>query len=63
MPSRYRVPAGWLIGVIVVVLARPTLLSMAIGLPLVAIGEVIRIWASGHIEKTKVLATSVTWAC
>ena len=55
-------PAGWLIGVIVVVLALPTLLSMAIGLPLVAIGEAIRIWASGHIEKTKVLATGGPYA-
>jgi len=62
MPSRYRVPAGWLIGVIVVVLARPTLVSMAIGLPLVATGEAIRIWASGHIEKTKILATGGPYA-
>ena len=62
MPSRYRVPAGWLIGVIVVVLARPTPLSMAMGVPLVLIGEAIRIWASGHIEKTKILATGGPYA-
>lgn len=62
MPSRYRVPVGWLVGVVVVVLARPTLLSMALGLPLVAAGEALRIWASGHIEKTKVLATGGPYA-
>ncbi len=62
MPSRYRVPAGWLVGVIVVVLARPTPLSMALGLPLVVAGEAIRIWASGHIEKTKILATGGPYA-
>jgi protein-S-isoprenylcysteine O-methyltransferase Ste14 len=62
MPSRYRVPVGWLVGVLVVVLARPTPLSMMVGLPLVVAGEAIRIWASGHIQKTKVLATGGPYA-
>jgi len=62
MPSRYRVPVGWVVGVVVLVLARPTLLSMTLGLPLVAAGEALRIWASGHIEKTKVLATGGPYA-
>jgi protein-S-isoprenylcysteine O-methyltransferase Ste14 len=57
MPSRYRVPAGWLLGVVVLVLARPTPSSILLGLPLGFVGEAIRIWASGHIEKTKTLAT------
>ena len=51
MPSRYRVPVGWLLGVVVVVLARPTPLSVAIGVPLVIAGEALRIWASGHIRE------------
>jgi protein-S-isoprenylcysteine O-methyltransferase Ste14 len=62
MPSRYRVPVGWLVGVAVFVLARPTPLSMALGLPLVVAGEALRIWASGHIEKTKKLATGGPYA-
>jgi len=62
MPSRYRVPAGWLVGVLVVALARPTPLSMALGVPLVVAGEALRIWASGHIQKTKVLATGGPYA-
>ncbi len=62
MPSRYRVPAGWLVGLAVLVLARPTPLSMALGAPLVLAGEAIRIWASGHIEKTQKLATGGPYA-
>jgi protein-S-isoprenylcysteine O-methyltransferase Ste14 len=62
MPSRYRVPAGWLVGLAVLVLARPTALSMALGAPLVVAGETIRIWASGHIVKTRKLATGGPYA-
>lgn len=62
MPSRYRVPAGWLVGLAVLFLARPTPLSMALGVPLVVVGEAIRIWASGHIEKTQKLATGGPYA-
>jgi protein-S-isoprenylcysteine O-methyltransferase Ste14 len=62
VPSRYRVPAGWAVGVLVLALARPTLGLLAAGLPLVLLGEAIRIWASGHIEKTKSLATGGPYA-
>jgi protein-S-isoprenylcysteine O-methyltransferase Ste14 len=62
MPSRYRVPAGWLLGVLVLVLARPTPSSILLGLPLVVAGEACRIWASGHIEKTQKLATGGPYA-
>jgi protein-S-isoprenylcysteine O-methyltransferase Ste14 len=62
MPSRYRVAAGWLLGVLVIVLARPTVRSIFLGLPLVVLGEVVRLWASGHIEKTKRLATGGPYA-
>jgi len=62
VPSRYRVPAGWLLGAVVLVLARPTPSSILLGLPLGFVGEAIRIWASGHIEKTKKLATGGPYA-
>jgi protein-S-isoprenylcysteine O-methyltransferase Ste14 len=62
MPSRYRVAAGWLLGVLVLVLARPTLASILLGLPLVVLGETARLWASGHIEKTLRLATGGPYA-
>ena len=62
MPSRYRVTAGWAVGVLVVLLARTTPASLLLGLPLVLAGEAVRIWASGHIEKTKCLATGGPYA-
>jgi len=62
VPSRYRVPAGWVVGVLVVALARPTPSSLLLGLPLAVLGEGLRIWASGHIEKTKTLATGGPYA-
>lgn len=62
LPSRLRVPLGWAAGIVVLVLARPTPLSLALGLPLAALGEALRLWASGHIEKTKTLATGGPYA-
>jgi protein-S-isoprenylcysteine O-methyltransferase Ste14 len=35
---------------------------LALGLPLVVLGETVRVWASGHIEKTQVLATGGPYA-
>jgi protein-S-isoprenylcysteine O-methyltransferase Ste14 len=49
-------------GAIVVALARPRGWSLAAGLALGLAGEAIRIWASGHIEKTRVLATGGPYA-
>jgi protein-S-isoprenylcysteine O-methyltransferase Ste14 len=62
MPSRYRVPAGWVAGLLVLALSRPTSTSLSLGLPLAVAGETIRLWASGHIEKTKRLATGGPYA-
>ena len=62
MPSRLRVSLGWALGLLVLYLARPTPQSLALGLPLVALGEIVRLWASGHIEKTQVLATGGPYA-
>jgi protein-S-isoprenylcysteine O-methyltransferase Ste14 len=60
--SRLRVPAGYLVGALVLVLARPTLPALAIGIALAAAGEAVRLWASGHIEKTRRLATGGPYA-
>jgi protein-S-isoprenylcysteine O-methyltransferase Ste14 len=62
LSSRHRVPVGWLVGLVVAVLARPTPQSLLLGLPLACLGEAVRIWASGHIEKTKRLATGGPYA-
>jgi len=60
--SGLRVPLGWAFGVLVLLIARPTPLSLALGLPLALLGEVIRLWASAHIEKTRTLATGGPYA-
>ena len=62
MPSRLRVPLGWVLGLALFYFARPTVESLALGLPLLVIGESIRVWASGHIEKTKSLAMGGPYA-
>jgi protein-S-isoprenylcysteine O-methyltransferase Ste14 len=43
-------------------LARPNGLSLLLSLPLVLCGEALRLWASGHIEKTRRLATGGPYA-
>ena len=60
--SRLRVPFGYLVGAMVIVLARPSALTLAVGAALALAGEAVRIWASGHIEKTKRLATGGPYA-
>ena len=62
MPSRLRVPAGYLLGIVALALARPTARSLLLALPLVLAGEAIRLWASGHLEKTRTLATGGPYA-
>ena len=45
-----------------IALARPRPWSLLGGLALGLLGEALRIWASGHIEKTRVLATGGPYA-
>ncbi|HEY7509603.1 MAG TPA: isoprenylcysteine carboxylmethyltransferase family protein [Vicinamibacteria bacterium] len=62
MISRLRVPAGYVLGVLVLALARPSARSLLLAVPLVAAGEALRVWASGHLEKTRTLATGGPYA-
>jgi len=62
VPSRLRVPGGYLVGVLALVLARPSVRSLLWAVPLVLCGEAIRLWASGHLEKTRALATGGPYA-
>jgi protein-S-isoprenylcysteine O-methyltransferase Ste14 len=62
LPSRLRVPLGWLAGAATLAHARPTVRSLAAGLLLALLGESLRLWASGHIEKTQRLATGGPYA-
>ncbi|MFQ5518808.1 MAG: methyltransferase family protein [Mariprofundus sp.] len=47
-----RIPASILMGAAILLLAKPTITSWMLGFLIVAIGEGLRIWASGHIHKS-----------
>lgn len=49
--ARKRVTLGFACGAIAAWLARPTRTSMIAGFAVAAIGEALRIWAAGHLEK------------
>jgi len=48
--------------VLVLILARPTLLSLIIGSMIVFAGEGIRVWASGHLIRNEEVTTSGPYA-
>ena len=49
-------------GLLAIVLARPAPRTLLAGLAVALVGELVRLWASGHIEKTEVLATGGPYA-
>ncbi len=56
--ARLRVALGFVFGVLVLVLAQPTGTSLAIGMAVAACGEAIRIWAAGHLQKSREVTAS-----
>lgn len=56
--ARWRVTGGFVAAVVLLVLARPTWESWRAGLLIAAIGECIRIWAAGHLEKSREVTRS-----
>jgi hypothetical protein len=56
--SRWRVPLGFVAMVAALALARPTAASLAWGGGLAALGEAIRVWAAGHLEKSREVTRS-----
>jgi protein-S-isoprenylcysteine O-methyltransferase Ste14 len=56
--ARFRVGLGFVSGIAVFWLAAPTRTSIALGLPIAAAGELIRIWASGHLNKSREVTRS-----
>ena len=57
-PARLRLMSAYLVVLVIVVLSRPTPLSVSVGVVFVAVGEAIRVWAAGHLRKTVALVTS-----
>ena len=56
--ARYRVRLGFIVSVGALWLARPTTASLAAGAALAAVGEGLRIWAAGHLEKGREVTAS-----
>ena len=56
--ARLRVALGWVFGMLVIVLAQPTGRTIAIGMSIAALGEAIRFWAAGHLNKSREVTSS-----
>ncbi|MGH9142990.1 MAG: methyltransferase family protein [Vicinamibacterales bacterium] len=56
--ARLRVALGFVFGVLVLVLAQPTARSLMIGMTIAASGEAIRVWAAGHLRKSREVTVS-----
>lgn len=60
--TRWRVPLGFLIGAVCLVLAAPRTWSITTGALLALAGLLWRAWAAGHVRKNERLATSGPYA-
>ncbi len=58
MVARMRVPVGFVCAGAVLWLARPTPRSLAAGGAIAMLGELVRIWAAGHLEKGREVTQS-----
>ena len=56
--ARYRVRLGFAAALAALWLSRPTARSVAIGAAIAAAGELLRIWAAGHLEKGREVTAS-----
>lgn len=55
---RRRVTLGFLVGALVLWLAEPTWTSMVRSFPFVLAGEALRVWAAGHLQKSREITRS-----
>jgi protein-S-isoprenylcysteine O-methyltransferase Ste14 len=56
--ARRRVPLGFVVAAIALVVADPTWESWRAGLAVALVGEALRVWAAGHLEKSREVTTS-----
>jgi type IV secretory pathway TraG/TraD family ATPase VirD4 len=56
--ARLRVPLGFFCGALVLWLATPTLATLSAGTAVAVLGEAIRIWAAGHLNKAREVTSS-----
>ncbi|HYT74035.1 MAG TPA: methyltransferase [Vicinamibacterales bacterium] len=60
--ARWRVRLGYALGIVAYWLATPTLESLAVGTLVGAVGEALRIWAAGHLEKGREVTSTGPYA-
>jgi len=60
--ARLRVSLGFVSSIFVLWLAHPTPRALAIGAVVAAIGEAVRVWAAGHLEKGREVTTTGPYA-
>jgi protein-S-isoprenylcysteine O-methyltransferase Ste14 len=56
--ARYRVRLGFVSALVAIWLSRPTPRSLAVGAAIAMAGELLRIWAAGHLEKGREVTAS-----
>lgn len=56
--ARWRVPLGFVCGIAALALAEPTPATLYTGAAIAVAGEAIRVWAAGHLEKSREVTTS-----
>jgi protein-S-isoprenylcysteine O-methyltransferase Ste14 len=56
--ARLRVPLGFVAGAVALGLARPTWPALVAGTMIAVVGEAIRVWAAGHLEKGREVTRS-----
>jgi hypothetical protein len=56
--ARLRVPLGFVVGAAAFWLAQPTALTLTVGSAVALAGEAIRIWAAGHLNKSREVTSS-----
>jgi protein-S-isoprenylcysteine O-methyltransferase Ste14 len=56
--ARWRVTLGFVLAAVVLWFAQPTRTSLLWGALVAGLGEVIRIWAAGHVEKSREVTRS-----
>jgi protein-S-isoprenylcysteine O-methyltransferase Ste14 len=56
--ARRRVPLGLVVTIVTLLIAQPTWATWRVGLTIAALGEAVRIWAAGHLEKSREVTRS-----
>src|SRR5687767_4338109 len=56
--ARRRVSLGFVAAIVALILAQPTWASWRLGLLVALVGEAVRVWAAGHLEKSREVTRS-----